>query len=792
LASECSVCRARRAPTDRLPPVAVEFLQVNVSAPLDGIRVLDLSSGIAGPLAGMLLADFGADVVKVESPSGDPARANPGFAVWNRNKRGIVIDATSGADQKRLSQLLAGADVCVLGSSSTELEPHQLSKNYPRLVVLHMPPYTPERTPWAGGQESHPLLSAFGGAAWRQSSFEGGPIDLVYPFPLYVQGHWAAGTVVAALIERLRSGVGQVITVSGMHGVMLSCVGQLNMVPGQQPLPTNVGPGGRHPCYTTYQASDGLWLFMAALTPKFQANAFKVLGVGDIFADERIRGVPARMLLPENRTWIRKLLADAFRTRTRDEWLARLEEGDCPSGPLGDRDNWLDHPQLCANGLRVEIDDPERGHVVMPGIPLVLTETPGAVRTPAPRLGEHDETVQLWPAQPSVEARPERSERGPLAGYRVLNLGTILAGPYAGALLADLGADVVKVEPPVGDPFRETGFVYNRGQRGLAIDLSSDAAREVFYALVRTSDVVLDNSRLGVLHRLRIDYERLKQVKSDIVTLSVNGFGEAGPLAPKPGFDPVLQAMSGMMSAQGGDSDPVLFTIPINDITAATVCVLGICLGLFHRERQGVGQRMWTSLLGCSAMMQSGELVRIEGRPPAVYGGCDFKGPSALDRFYQTSDGWLRLQAPDAESLCRAGVLDSAAPPDETSVDGVLGERFGNMSTADALGALTAAGVPVVATRLPGVLPEDPDLREMEMFVTLLMQDGSPFYSANRYVRFSRTQESNTFMPPGVGEHSSQVLTEVGVDSGEVQALIDAGCVRQGQPFQVVGIQNYR
>jgi crotonobetainyl-CoA:carnitine CoA-transferase CaiB-like acyl-CoA transferase len=779
-------------PTARLPPVAAESLQVNVSAALDGIRVLDLSSGIAGPLAAMLLADFGADVVKVEPPSGDPARSNPGFAVWNRNKRGIVVDSTSGAGRQRLHQFLMGADVCILGHASGDLEPHHLSEKYPRLVVVSMPPYTPTGTPWAGGEESHPLLSAFGGAAGRQSSFEGGPIDLVYPFPLYVQGHWAAGTAVAALIERLRSGMGQVITVSGMHGVMLSCVGQLNIVPDQLPLPTNVGPGGRHPCYTTYQAGDGLWLFMAALTPKFQANAFKVLGVGDIFADERIRGVPARMLLPENRTWIRKLLADAFCTRSRDEWLARLEQGDCPSGPLGDRDNWLDHPQLCANHMRVELEDPERGHVVMPGVPLVLTETPGAVRAPAPLLGQHDDTAEAWPAQPTVEARPGSSERGPLAGYRVLNLGTILAGPYAGALLADLGADVIKVEPPVGDPFRETGFVYNRGQRGLAIDLSTDAAREAFYALVRTSDVVLDNSRLGVLHRLRIDYERLKHVKSDIVTLSVNGFGEAGPLAPKPGFDPVLQAMSGMMSAQGGDSDPVLYTIPINDITAATVSVLGVCLGLFHRERHGVGQRMWTSLLGCSAMMQSGELVRFEGRSSAVFGSCDFKGTSALDRFYQTSDGWLRLQAPDVDALRRAGVLDLAVVKGDPPLEQLVGEGFAAMSTAEALAALTTAGVPAVATRLPGALPEDPDMRELEMFVTLHMQDGSPFYSAHRYARFSRTQESNTFMPPGVGEHSSQLLADAGVDADEVEALIDAGAVRQGQPFQVVGIQNYR
>jgi crotonobetainyl-CoA:carnitine CoA-transferase CaiB-like acyl-CoA transferase len=765
-----------------------------VSSPLDGIRVLDLTSGIAGPLAAMLLADFGADVVKVEAPSGDPARALPGFAVWNRNKRSIVIDSSTSGGVQRLHDFLAGADVLVLDRATTDLDPTQLTARYPRLVVVHMPPYTPSHTPWAGGAESHPLLSAYGAAAWRQSSFGGGPIDLVYPFPLYVQGHWAAGSAVAALIERLRSGIGQVVTVSGMHGIMLSCVGQWNIVPDQQPLPTNVGPGGRHPCYTTYQAGDGQWLFMAALTPKFQANAFKVLGVGDIFADERIKGVPMRMLLPENRGWVRKKLADAFCTRTRDEWLDALEKGDCPAGPVCERDDWLDHPQLIANHQRVELEDPERGHTVMPGVHLVMTETPGSVRTPAPTLGQHDDIAQPWEPQPTV-ASPELaspvSARGPLAGYKVLNLGTILAGPYAGALLAELGADVIKVEAPVGDPFRETGFVYNRGQRGLAIDLTSDAARAAFYEVVRTADVVLDNSRLGVLHRLKIDYSTLKRVKPDIVTLSVNGFGEKGPLAPKPGFDPVLQAMSGMMQAQGGDSEPYLFTIPINDITAATVSVLGICLGLFHRERTGMGQRTWTSLLGCSAMMQSGELVRFAGRPPAMRGACDFTGPSALDRFYQTSDGWLRLQTPNMRGLRQCGVLDTDVP-DDTQLAAILSERFASMRTAEAVSALNAAGVPAVQARLPHELPDDPDLQDLGAFVTLHMQDGSPFYSTGRYARFSRTSQSAVFSPPGVGQHSAEVLAEAGVDAAEVQALIGAGAVRQGQAFQIAGIQTYR
>src|SRR5258708_28905489 len=164
---------------------------------------------------------------------------------------------------------------------------------------------------------------------------------------------------------------------------------------------------------------------------------------------------------------------------------------------------------------------------------------------------------------------------------------------------------------------------------GLGSELSSAVAREGFYALVRGADAVLDNARLGVLERLKIDYATLSEINPSLVTMSVNGFGEQGPSAPKPGFDPVLQAMSGMMTAQGGDSDPVLFTIPVNDIAAATLSVLGVCLGVFHRLRTGVGQRVWTSLARCAAMLQSGELVRFAVRPAAIRRWPDFAVPSS-------------------------------------------------------------------------------------------------------------------------------------------------------------------
>jgi crotonobetainyl-CoA:carnitine CoA-transferase CaiB-like acyl-CoA transferase len=251
--------------------------------------------------------------------------------------------------------------------------------------------------------------------------------------------------------------------------------------------------------------------------------------------------------------------------------------------------------------------------------------------------------------------------------------------------------------------------------------------------------------------------------------------------------------MSGMMTAQGGDSDPVLFTIPVNDIAAATLSVLGVCLGVFHRLRTGVGQRVWTSLAGCAAMLQSGELVRFANRPPAIRGGRDFAGPSALDRFYRVADGWLRLQAADTRSLQSAGVLPAQAlPQTDAELCSLLAEALARRPQAEVLECLNAAGISAAPVRTPLQLATDPALQALGLFATHHLQDGTPYFAGARYARFSRTEEQAVFEAPGLGEHSREVLAEAGVSSNEIDELIAAGLVRQGPPFQVVAIMNYR
>ena len=736
-------------------------------AALAGIRVLECATGVAGPLAGMLLADHGADVVKVEPPGGDPGRADPGFPVWNRGKRSVTVDPAAADDRRLLEDLLAAADLCIAGAPSpalagTPLDPEAAPARHRRLVYLHTPPYTDD-APWAGGAESDALLAAMTGTALRQFSCDGGPVDDVYPHLVTVQGVWAAAAAVAALHDRERTGCGRRVTVAGVHAVMVAGAGALTFDAGAPPT-RPAGPAGGTPYYRLYQCADGLWLFLAALIPRFTQRAFEALGVADLLTDPRLGPVPrAAMLTGEHAPWVTARLAEAFRSRRRAEWLEVMAAAGCPVGPVLRRDDWLDHPQLAAIGMRVEVDDPVHGPVVMPGVPLVLTATPGRVAGPAPAPPGEAAPSPPPPAPPPSAAASAGPSGRPLDGVVVLDLGAIIAGPFAASLLAELGADVVKVEPLGGDSFRGPGFAaYNKGQRSVAIDLSDGRGRAALLRLVAGADVVIDNYRPGVLQRLGIGYDALRQANPDIITVTITGFGEGGPLGQEAGFDPVLQAMSGMMAAQGGDDDPVFFAIPVNDVAAAATAALGACLALHHRARGGAGQRVWTSLAAMSALMQARELARLPGGPRLPRGGRDHKGPGPADRYFEVADGWVRVQSTGSGEFGDA-----------------LAVGLAPLTREAACRALTGARVPAAPARTGAELAGDADL----LSYGVLQPDPRPartgWWTTGDPVRLNGAPERDPLVPPALGQHTVEVLRAAGMDQEEIEALLEAGAVAQ-------------
>jgi crotonobetainyl-CoA:carnitine CoA-transferase CaiB-like acyl-CoA transferase len=247
-----------------------------------------------------------------------------------------------------------------------------------------------------------------------------------------------------------------------------------------------------------------------------------------------------------------------------------------------------------------------------------------------------------------------------------------------------------------------------------------------------------------------------------------------------------------MQAAQGGDRDPVFLTIPVNDVTAGALSTLGVCLALFHRARTLQGQRIWTSLAGCSVLLQGDELVSFSGRQVAVTGGRDFRGPSTLDRFYQTRDGWIRLQARDVAALSPAGFMPDPAPDGEDALRHALAAWFVSQSTADMLERLTAAGVPAAPARHLAELAHDSTWTELGAFQRFEREDGRVYNAVGRYAVFSRTQESHVLQAPGIGEHSREVLAEAGLAAEAIERLLADGIVLQGTPMLAAPLAPYR
>ena len=695
----------------------------------------------------MFLADFGADVRRTEGP--EPF-------VWNRNKSFVADD----------DSLAAGADVIVLSGTqfARARELHALHRS---AVVLHTPPFLGVKR-WAGDRESDGLISAWMGIAQRQSSFDGGPIDSICPIATTLQGVWAAACAVAALLERERSARGQIVTVSGEHGAMVGSSGALTFKHADLAAPPprrSGGPGGSVPFYRTYECADGEWLFFAALIPNFTRIGFDVLGLSDLFDDPRLEGRGrAAMLAPQNATWVTEAIAARFAEAPRDEWVAKLRAAGCPVGAILDRDVWLDHPQVGAIGMRARVDDRTHGAVDMPDIALKLSDTPGAIREAV--------AFEHWDPRGAANGDGAIAD-GPLSGVRVLDLGAIIAGPFSASLLGELGADVIKVEPLTGDSFRGPGFAaYNKGQRGIALDLRHADGQEVFHDLVAGADVVIDNYRPGVLRRLGIEWESLARINPNVISASITGFGDGGPFGADAGFDPVLQAMSGMMRSQGGSSDPVFYTVAVNDVAASAVIAFGSVLALFHRARTGRAQSVATSLTAMSVLMQTEALVRYEGRPPAVVGSRDHLGSSAVDRFYRANDGFLRVDEADPQRFDALGI---------EATDAGIASWASSRTRDDAVAILSGAGIAAIASRTIAEIASDTDMYDWQ----ILQRDPRPDRdgsTAGRYAIFSRTMRRDVLSSPALGEHTRVVLSELGYDDARVNALVDSGGVGAQQP----------
>ncbi|PZQ54502.1 MAG: hypothetical protein DI570_22930 [Phenylobacterium zucineum] len=738
----------------------------------EGVRIVDFSHGVAGPMAAMLLGDLGAEVVKVEPPGGDRMKDHPGYLAWNRNKQILTLDLEAADGLAAARALIAGADVALFdhapgGLEALGLDGAALMAAHPGLIHAWMPPYGTTGE-WSDLPAHHSLLAGLSAVAFRQGAWSDAPIHLVIPIAWYAQAVLGAGAIGAALYERGRSGQGQPLVVSGLHGSAQAAPPA--SILAEPPLPRGTPPGA-NPRYRLYQGSDGEWFFLGTLFTGFYRKAFEVLGLEDAF-----EALETDMLAA------RDLLEGMFLTRTRDDWLEALRANDVPCAPVGSREAWFGSEAVAQAGLRTTLAHPSLGEVTMPGPSVKFARTPATVRA----LPQPIATPPAWApaARPDFGAAPDAS---PLAGVKVLNLGTVIAGAYAGTILAQLGADVVKVEPREADMFRSDGsqfLAYNRGVRGLGMDLKRPEGRALFLELARTADVVIDNYRLGVRERLGIEYAALRAVNPRIISCSITGYGERGPRTAMPGFDPLLQAEGGMMAAQGGAGDPILHTIAVNDVATAATVAGAVVAALNARERTGEGQDVTTSLMAQSLLYQLGELVDYAGRPANDMGGVDCLGVSALHRYYACADGWIGLVAEteaDAAALGRVLGLEPGAAPLAEGRDGALAERIAT-AVADrpcvkVLAALRGAGVAAAPVIGGEAALEDAFLAANGFVEAWRHPRLGDMITARGFADFARTPGGFTRPTPELAEHSAEVLSDYGVPPERIAALLAAGAV---------------
>ncbi len=735
-----------------------------------GIRIVDFSAGVAGPMAAMLLGDFGAEVVKVEPPEGDRLRSEPGYLAFNRNKQVLTLDLESSEGMACARSLVAGADVALFDfapsrMSALDLTARALRANNPALVHAWMPPYGTHGT-WSELPPSHGLLAALTGNAFHQGAFSDVPVHLVLPVLWHAQAVLGATAIGAALFERRSTGWGQAVEVTGLHGAaeanMYARMGNGKHFPRYRP--------GQNPRYRLYRCADGEWLFLGALFVGFYRRALAVMGIAD-----ELDALEADTVAAEAR------LQDIFLTRPRAEWLELLRGTDVPCSTIQRREEWFGGDVVAAAGLHLAFEDGKLGHVAMPAPPVSLSVTPAAVR-------HLPQTLALPPRwEPAEVGNSAPRNSLPLAGVRVLNLGAVVAGAYTGAILASLGADVVKVEPHEGDGWRSdsAGFLgINRGTRGLCLDLKRPEAQALFVTLARNVDVVIDNFRPGVRARLGIDYAALKAANPAIISCSITGYGDVAERAGHPAFDPLLQAEGGMMAAQGGADEPVVQTLSVNDIAAAATAVMGVVAALHVRSGRGEGQEVMTSLLAQSLLFQLGEMVTYVGRSPAPLGGKDCLGVRALERHYVCADGWIAIDCTTAEqagALCTHLQVEPGTAPLSAPRDGRLAQLIecaaAGKSRKTLLAELQALKVPACPAIRPEEIWEDPWLNENRFTESWLHPRLGEVLSTAGYFTFPDKPLAVKRHAPDLGEHSAVILGEWGVPRDEIERLIESGIV---------------
>jgi crotonobetainyl-CoA:carnitine CoA-transferase CaiB-like acyl-CoA transferase len=651
------------------------------------------------------------------------------------------------------------------------------------------------------------LVMARLGILGSQPGFRPPPVHVVHPLPSVGAAILAAQGITAALLAREKTGLGRTVDTSLLAGALV----YHPKLTGDKLLPNvfQTHPSGSGAFYSVYECADGNWVQLGCVHVGFITTAAAVMGIKDVINEPRFnRGRPPQDTQEDRE--LRALVAQVIHTKPYAEWASIFEDADVPFAQARLTEESLDDPQVAANGMVVEVQDPEVGPMLQMGVPIELSATPGRVKgprmlpsAPSGRLPDDLPDISLVAPQQPQQTGPFDP---PLQGIRVLEITNLIAGPTAGRLLADLGADVIKFEPLDGDMSRPIGRTYffnlNAHKRSMSVNTRTPEGKEVAQKVAATADVLLANMRPGATERMGIGPEVLKTLNPRIIETHVTGYGWRGPYAHRPGIDPLAQALMGLQRAQGGPGNPPVFPAQLapTDFTTGAMGALGTILALFVRERTGVVQRVDSNLLNGGIILSSEWFTRYAGKPTRRLADRGQYGLDAWHRLYQVHDGWLYVVAETpAERLALCRALDCAdtdqtnadppagCHPAETPLAQALAQRFAGLSLVESLARLQQAGIPC-APAVAGhseLFLDDPHAAANDMVVVYQHPVIGRLRLARHYIRFGHTQVVAGRPTPLLGEHTREILQEVGCTEQFIADVYAKGAAKTEEPVGV-------
>lgn len=757
--------------------------------------MLEVGSGTASAMAGGLLAENGAEVIRVEPPGGDPERNRPGAIVWHRSKRSIVLDLREPLDRERFVSLAATADGLIesLRPGAAErlgIDYEVLKQRAPRLVYLSLTGFG-ERGPLRDVPGYEGILAAVTGRMAGQEGFREGPIFTPVPIACHGAAMLGVEGLLAALWARRETGRGQRVHTSLLHALSVydMTLGYGNRTTAE-PQPGQIF-GVMKVCFMTAPTRDGRYIQMCSRQPHLFRNWLGCLRLEALLVEPDLAHMPDLFPSEERLQEVVELIQSRMLEKTADEWMEIFSANDVGADPFLEASEFLDHPQARANGQRQVVHDPRVGETIQVGPLGLFSETPSSIGTPAPALAEGQEEVlsslATFAGPGPVATIPNARPRRPLEGLLVVECGYFYATPFAATLLAEAGAQVVKLEPATGDPGRRNWKAsYSKamvGKRSIVADLKSAEGREIVHALAKRADVFIHNFRPGTPERLQIDYATLREINPRLLYVYGSCFGSNGPWSHKAGFHSSPNAIVGCGVIESGQGNP-----PRNrtfaDPASALATAAAIMIGLHARERTGLGQYLETTMLTSMAYAVSEWSLSYAGKRDRLSDRGQH-GFDALHRLYETADGWLFLgchREREWRALCAAvdptlsDDIRFATPLARSEHDPALVERLAGhfaRKGADAWQAqLRAARVPAVrADRVDHAefMLEDPHCLENGVAV-LAEQPGTPRSPrAGPVLEFS--EHATPIEPAAVlGAHTEEILRALGYSE---KAILD-------------------